>query len=119
MALMNRGVLEDAAEKCIPLHPTQIYSSINAFVLAFVTACYFRYRTKDGAVLLIAMLLYPISRFTIEFLRSDELGKFNTSLTISQWVSIGLFLAGLVYMFWLAKFGKVLTTHVDEKQKAN
>ncbi len=118
MALMNRGVLPDDAIQCIPLHPTQIYSSINAFFLAFLTACYFPYRTKDGSVLVIAMILYPISRFAIEFLRSDELGKFNTSLTISQWVSIGLFVAGLVYLFWLSRYGKTLTTHVASKPES-
>jgi prolipoprotein diacylglyceryltransferase len=46
-------------------------------------------------------LMYPITRFCIEYVRGDELGKFNTSLTISQWVSIGLFLSGLVYTAWL------------------
>lgn len=116
MTFLDRGIIEEEAAKCVPLHPTQIYSSINAFILAFVTACYFPYRTKDGAVLLIAMLLYPISRFTIEILRSDEMGKFNTSLTISQWVSIGLFLSGVIYFLWLSRYGKTLTTHIEEKE---
>ena len=85
------------------LHPTQIYSSLNALVLAFLTAVYFKYRHRDGSVLALALVVYPVTRFVIELLRGDELGKFGTSLTISQWVSIGLFGLGLLMMYWLAK----------------
>jgi phosphatidylglycerol:prolipoprotein diacylglycerol transferase len=52
-------------------------------------------------VLAIGWMAYPLNRFLIEFLRSDESGKFGTMLTISQWVSLGLFAAGLAYFVWL------------------
>ena len=47
----------------IPLHPTQLYSSFAAFVLAGILAWYFRRRPFDGAVLAMGWILYPINRF--------------------------------------------------------
>ncbi|MCA9069657.1 MAG: prolipoprotein diacylglyceryl transferase, partial [Planctomycetaceae bacterium] len=100
---MFRGFVSPDSPVSMALHPSQIYSSINALVLAFLTATYFRYRNRDGAVLALGMLTYPITRFTIEYLRGDEMGQFGTSLTISQWVSLGIFLGGWIYLFWLSR----------------
>jgi phosphatidylglycerol:prolipoprotein diacylglycerol transferase len=102
-AMVNRGLLDPAAATSMPLHPTQIYSSLNALVLAFLTASYFRVRHRDGSVFALGLIVYPLTRFVIEFLRSDELGQFETTLTISQWVSLGLFCLGLLFLAWLSK----------------
>ncbi len=109
MALVIRGFVSPDSPWSMPLQPTQIYSSLNALVLAFLTATYFRYRNRDGAVLAMGMLTYPITRFSIEYLRGDEMGQFGTSFTISQWVSVGLFCAGLVYLFWLSRRPQTVT----------
>jgi len=101
--LVKRGFLSPDADASLWLHPTQIYSSIDALVLALLTACYFRVRPCNGAVLAVGWLTYPITRFVMEYLRGDELGQFNTSLTIAQWVSIGMFVAGCLYTLWLMK----------------
>lgn len=103
MALVFRGFVSAESPWTMPLHPSQIYSSLNALILAFLTATYFRYRNRDGAVLAMGMLTYPITRFSIEYLRGDEIGQFGTGLTISQLVSLGLFLGGLVFAFWLSR----------------
>ncbi len=103
MALVLRGSVAPDDTVAVQLHPAQIYSSINALLLACLTHTYFRYRRRDGAVLAVGLLSYPVTRFIIEFLRGDELGKFNTPLTIAQWVSIGMFLAGLLYLYWLIR----------------
>ena len=58
-------------------------------------------RPFDGAVVVLGMLLYAMKRFVIEFLRGDELGQFWTMFTISQWISTGIFVGGLVLMAWL------------------
>jgi phosphatidylglycerol:prolipoprotein diacylglycerol transferase len=51
------------------------------------------------------MLAYPISRFLIEYLRNDE-GAFFAGLTISQTISVVLFLGGLIYWAWLLTLPK-------------
>lgn len=101
MALVFRGFVAPESLHSMPLHPTQIYSSLDALVLAFLTIIYFRYRSRNGEVLALGMLTYPITRFSIEYLRGDEMGQFGTGLTISQLVSLGLFVSGLVFAFWL------------------
>lgn len=101
VALVDRGLLPADAAATFPLHPAQLYSVANALALALLTHAYFRYRHKDGAVLAVGWLVYPITRFVLEYLRSDELGQFGTTLTISQWVSIAMFASGLVFTAWL------------------
>ncbi len=96
-----RSLIPPDAASTMPLHPTQIYSSINALLLAVATWWYYSRRSRDGEVLLLGWIAYPIARFTIEALRSDEGGQFGTSLTISQWVSLGMVLAAVVFAVWL------------------
>ena len=86
MVLVDRGFLDKAQAVTIALHPSQVYSSLNALLLAFLMHCFFFVRRRDGSVLALALLTYPVTRFLIEFLRGDEMGKLNTPLTISQWV---------------------------------
>lgn len=100
LALVSGGFQDFNGPSTPPLHPTQIYSSIDGFLLAALAWWYFPRRSKPGEVLLLVWLLYPLTRFLIEFLRSDESGQLGTSLTISQWISLGLFLAGIIWMMW-------------------
>ena len=102
-ALVSRGFVLADETLVFGLHPSQIYMSLNAVVLAVLTHAYFRYRHRDGSVLALGWLAYPITRFVIEFVRGDEMGQFNTSFTISQWVSMGLFVSGLMYLGWLMR----------------
>jgi len=102
-ALVGRGLLDEHATVSLSLHPTQIYSSLNALVLAWLTATWFRIRRRRGTVLALAMVAYSITRFLIEFLRGDEPGQFHTMFTISQWVSLGLLVAGIVLWVWLLR----------------
>ena len=51
----------------------------------------------------LGLIAYPITRFVVEFLRGDELGQFHTSLTIAQWVSMGLLAFGLAFLAWLSR----------------
>ncbi|WP_373651024.1 prolipoprotein diacylglyceryl transferase [Schlesneria sp. DSM 10557] len=102
-ASMVEKKLLDASAVCTPpLHPTQIYSAIDGFVIAAITAWYFRYRRRNGEVLAVALLIYPITRFCMELLRADEGGQFSTSLTTAQWVSIALFIVNLGFMYYLS-----------------
>ena len=48
-------------------------------------------------------VLYPINRVVLELIRNDEKGQLGTSLTISQLISIGLFITGIVLLVRLSK----------------
>jgi phosphatidylglycerol:prolipoprotein diacylglycerol transferase len=102
-AMVHRGLQGRDALRSLALHPTQLYDSLSAVAIVAVTWVYYPYRRRNGEVLAIGWMAYPINRFLIEFLRSDESGKFGTTLTISQWVSLGLFASGLAYFLWLQR----------------
>jgi phosphatidylglycerol:prolipoprotein diacylglycerol transferase len=83
--------------RSVPIHATQLYAAIDAALMAAVLWFYFPFRRHDGEVFAILLTIHPISRFLIEFVRTDE-PKYP--LTISQWISIALFLAGIG--LWIA-----------------
>ena len=101
--LVDRGTIPPDALATIPLHPTQLYSSFMAFLLAAILALFFRRRPFDGAVFSLGLILYPISRFVLESLRDDEPGRLGTSFTFSQLVSGGLVLSGIASMAWFSR----------------
>ena len=83
-------------------HPTQIYSAINALLLSMVLWYFWTLKHRDGQVFALMLILYPIGRFLMEFVRQDEAGQFGTGFTISQLVSLGMVVIGFT-MFALAK----------------
>ena len=85
------------------LHPTQLYSALDGFLIAALTFWYFRHRRRNGECFAVALMIYPVTRFVIEILRNDEGGQLGTALTISQCVSIGLFVVNLAFMGWLSR----------------
>jgi len=88
------------------VHPTQIYSSVNALVLCLFLWFYWHVRRNDGEVMGLMLILYPISRFVLELIRNDEIGQFGTELTISQWVSVLTILFGIGLFAYSRMFGK-------------
>jgi phosphatidylglycerol---prolipoprotein diacylglyceryl transferase len=84
--------------RSLPVHPVQIYSSINAALLCLLLWAYYPLRRRDGQVFALFLLLYPITRILLEVIRVDEGGKFGTGLTISQLVSL-VFVAGSVALW--------------------
>ena len=102
-AQLHEGVIQMGALSTTPLHPTQIYSSLLAFALAGTLMWFFRKRRFDGFVLALTFTLYPVNRFILELIRNDETGQLGTSLTISQLISIVLFISGTMLLAWLSK----------------
>lgn len=95
LALVEKGFIPPDAAFTPWLHPTQIYSAIDGFLIAWVTSAYFPYRHRNGEVFGAGMMIYATTRFLIEFLRGDEPGQLGTGLTISQLISVGMFVVGL------------------------
>ena len=100
----NRAEIEFSADSIPPVsrpvHPTQVYSSINAILVFCFLWFYFPSRTRDGQVIGLLMIIYPIGRFLLEMIRSDELGQFGTQLTISQLTSLGSVVGGLALLIY-------------------
>ena len=73
----------------LPTHPSQLYASLNALLLCLLVWHLQPLPSRDGVAFLVAILLYALSRFLLEWVRSDEGGQLGTQLTISQLIAIG------------------------------
>ncbi len=84
-------------QRTLPVHPTQIYSSINALLICLLLLAYEPFRRRDGEVFALLIAIYPVTRFLLEIIRTDESPVFGTGLTISQNISLAMLLvaAGL------------------------
>lgn len=97
-ALVEKGIIPPDAPFTPGLHPTQIYSAIDGFLIAALTSAFFSYRRRNGEVFAVGLMIYATTRFLIEYLRGDEPGQLGTGLTISQLISLGMFLTGLAVL---------------------
>ena len=96
-----------------PVHPTQVYSSVNAFLMSLFLWCYFAYRKGDGEVFAVMLMIYSVARYLLETIRNDESGQFGTEFTISQWVSFAVVVAGVGLFVYSRFFGK-FPEHLSE-----
>ena len=94
--------------RCLPIHPTQLYSSAMAAFWCLMLYLFWRRARKielsDGSGRLFAkpgytfalmFIVYGISRFLIEFLRDDNPFEFD-GLTISQNIGIAMVVLGVI-----------------------
>jgi len=58
----------------IPLHPTQLYSSITALFIFLILTVVKRVKKFDGLLIWLYVLLYSITRYVIEIFRGDDRG---------------------------------------------
>lgn len=77
----------------VPLHPAQLYFSLNGFVLLGVVVYVYARKRFHGQVITAFVALYAVSRFCLEYVRGDAERGFVLGglLSTSQLLSIGLF----------------------------
>jgi phosphatidylglycerol:prolipoprotein diacylglycerol transferase len=86
-----------------PIHPTQLYSAIDAFLLFFVLLAYEPFQRRTGELLALMLTLHPISRFLLEVIRIDEASMFGTGLSISQLISIAAFVGAMILWAYILR----------------
>lgn len=84
------------------LHPTQIYSSFALLVIFLILRILSDKFGGNGRVTLSYFLIYPPTRFILEFFRGDVPG-FLWGLTFSQIFSILMFIMATVFLLRLSK----------------
>jgi phosphatidylglycerol:prolipoprotein diacylglycerol transferase len=106
--------------RCLPVHPTQLYASADAGVIAILLYLFWKRSrkaevlkalklfSKPGSAFALMFILYSIARFFEEFLRDDN--PFENGLwmiykggTISQNLSIYMLILGIVLMLVFQK----------------
>ena len=92
---LEHGLIDSTALRSLPVLPTQLFEAAALLVLfALVLAIYLRTRRYPAGIYLVG---YAFIRFGLEYLRGDPraaVGPFS----ISQTISIGVFLAGVVFL---------------------
>jgi phosphatidylglycerol:prolipoprotein diacylglycerol transferase len=84
-----------------PVHPTQLYSAVDAGLLGWLLWSYFPFRRRDGECIALLLTIHPITRFLLEIIRTDEPAVFGTGLSISQNISVGLLACGAALWWYL------------------
>ncbi|MDR0800040.1 MAG: prolipoprotein diacylglyceryl transferase [Endomicrobium sp.] len=77
------------------LHPTQLYEAFTNFLLFIFLHFYSKKERKLGMSLAVYIISYAILRFIIEFFRDDYRGVQYFGFSISQIISIFLFMIGV------------------------
>ena len=96
--------------RCLPVHPTQLYTSAGAAVLCLILYFFWRRSqnagssktagkifTEPGSTFALMFVFYGIIRFFIEFLRDDNRFEID-GLTISQLIGIAMIIFGATLM---------------------
>lgn len=96
------GLIGPEAHWSLPVHPTQLYSVIDGLILMTFLLAYFPLRRRDGEVMAMLMVTYPLTRVLIEYLRNDE-HVFFAGMTISQNISLIVLACGLLFWAGLAR----------------
>jgi phosphatidylglycerol:prolipoprotein diacylglycerol transferase len=98
---VRRGLLpppaaDGGASWSLPVHPTQLYSALDAALLCGLVVAFRPFARREGEVFALALTLHPISRMLLEAIRVDEPAALGTPLSISQVISIVLLVCAAV-----------------------
>jgi phosphatidylglycerol---prolipoprotein diacylglyceryl transferase len=96
-------VVDRPLPRSLPVHPTQIYSTIDALILCLLLLVYDRFRRRDGELTALMMTIYPITRFLIERIRTDEKAILGTGLHISQNISLAILAVAIVLWIYVLR----------------
>ncbi len=118
---LQKEMVKSGPYRCLPVHPTQLYSSLNAAVLTLILYLFWRRSqraqqrkekpgifAKPGNTFALMFILYGIARFFIEYLRDDNPFEFAwwtiyQGGTISQNLCIYMVILGVVLMLVFQK----------------
>ena len=101
-------------DRSLPVYPSQLLSSVNALLLCFFLCTIYPYRKRDGQVFALMLILYAISRFLLEIIRSDEPHVYFSLFTPAQTVSLVIFTTGAVVLIATFFFPAPLALPVEE-----
>jgi hypothetical protein len=85
--------------RTVPFFPTQLYETVSMLLLTFLLLSFQPFRRHDGQVMVLLMLGYSVHRFFNEAIRIEP--TYALGLTLSQWISVLIFTAGVVLEVYL------------------
>jgi prolipoprotein diacylglyceryltransferase len=108
-------VIGPATPLTIGLQPTQLFSSVGNLIMFLLLLAYSPIKTREGQVMNLLLFCYPIHRFLIEALRNDtqryDLASWWPQLTLSQNISVGIFIGAIVMAGFVWSRPKLTTSN--------
>lgn len=98
--------LDSLAPRLIPLHPTQLYSSLGDFLLLGGIFLIRKHLQTEGFKTAYYLVGYGAGRFLIEFLRDDFRGPLAGGFSPGQWISLGAIIIGVILFRYSLKAKK-------------
>jgi phosphatidylglycerol:prolipoprotein diacylglycerol transferase len=90
----------------IPLHPTQLYSSVSNFIILFILLLLHRKKKFDGQVFLWLLVLHSTARLFVERFRGDDRGMIlESGMTVTQLVTLALLIGAIVTLYIFKRRG--------------
>lgn len=100
------GMVFPQAGDNIARHPSQLYQvGLEGLLLMIVLWCFARRPRPIGQVSALFLIGYGACRFVVEFARQPDsfLGVLSLGLTMGQWLSLPMIMAGGILWFWVKK----------------
>lgn len=82
----------------LPVHPTQLYSTVTAFLIALLLLAAMPLIATPGHIFALMLVIEPVTRFLLEMLRTEPVVKWGMSM--SMILAIPQFVAGV--LLWIA-----------------
>lgn len=98
---LEHGLIEHSAARSLPILPSQLFESFLNFLICIILVYTFKKEKKfPGLQIALYSLMYSVTRYCVEMTRADERYHYGV-LSISQMISIGLFIFGLVVLLYV------------------
>jgi phosphatidylglycerol:prolipoprotein diacylglycerol transferase len=97
---VNAGLIAPSAPYSVPVHPTQVYAALAAFLVLGLLLLYYPRQRRQGEIMALLMIFYPLTRWPIECLRGDEPALF-AGMTLAQIISVALLASGVAVWLFL------------------
>lgn len=98
-----QGSLAPYGVKLIPTQLLGVFGNLFMFIMLIILS---RKNKKPGILFALYLVMYSVGRFIIEFFRGDELRGVYGFLSTSQWLTIPLFMIGLIMIFKFSERNK-------------
>ena len=100
----------------VPLHPTQLYSSLGGFIIFAVLMVLHAKKKFEGQVLLWFLILHSTGRLFVERFRGDDRGLIpGSDMSITQLVAILILLSAVTMLFVLKSKKEKKSNLKDQK----
>lgn len=94
----------------LPRHPSELYEIALEGIALFLVLFFFTRKPRPvGAASAVFLIGYGLARFTVEFAREpdDFLGLLALGLSMGQWLSLPMIVAGIILLIWSYRRARV------------